>query len=119
MCKPDTDKQAPAAPPSLRNPGEKPPTDNQNTGVMRPVQIPKPHPDETPGANPDEQSTTPPPPASPRSPAFAAAQPHKHARSAVLAAGQRAISAGKAPSPPAGSTQPQPAPANTPPARGS
>jgi hypothetical protein len=56
----DPDKQAPAAPPSLRNPGEKLPTDNTTTGVMRPVQFPKPHPDETPGANPDEQPTTPP-----------------------------------------------------------
>lgn len=51
----DPDKQAPAAPPSLRTPGEKLPTDSQNTGVMRPVQMPKPHPDEMPGANPDEQ----------------------------------------------------------------
>jgi hypothetical protein len=78
----DPDKQAPAPPPSLRNPGEKLPTDNSSTGVMRPVQFPKPHTDETPGANPDEQSATPP---------------------------------AKSPSPPAGGTQPQPAPANTPP----
>ena len=69
----DPDKQAPTAPPSLRNPGEKLPTDNTNTGVMRPVQFPKPHSDEQPGANPDEQSTTPPPPASQRSPAL-----HRH-----------------------------------------
>jgi hypothetical protein len=56
----DPDKQAPAAPPSLRNPGEQIPTDKQSTGVMRPVQMPKPHTDdqqtaEQPGANPDEQ----------------------------------------------------------------
>jgi hypothetical protein len=51
----DPDKQAPAAPPSLRAPGEKLPTDNQDTGVMRPVQMPKPRPDDTPGTNPDEQ----------------------------------------------------------------
>jgi hypothetical protein len=51
----DSDKQAPAPPPTLREPGEKLPTGNQDTGVMRPVQMPKPHPDDTPGANPDEQ----------------------------------------------------------------
>jgi hypothetical protein len=45
------DTQAPAAPPSLRNPGEKLPDDNQNTGVMKPVRFPKP--DAQPGANPD------------------------------------------------------------------
>ncbi|MGA9060648.1 MAG: hypothetical protein WB341_03180 [Terracidiphilus sp.] len=56
----DPNKQAPAPPPSLRNPGEKLPTDNQSVGVMRPVQFPKPHPDEEPGANPDEQPSTPP-----------------------------------------------------------
>jgi hypothetical protein len=51
----DPDKQAPAAPPSLRKPGESLPNDSQTTGVMRPVQFPKPHTDEQPGANPDEQ----------------------------------------------------------------
>jgi hypothetical protein len=56
----DPNKQEAAPPPSLRNPGEKLPTDNDSTGVMRPVQFPKPHPDEMPGANPDEQSGTPP-----------------------------------------------------------
>jgi hypothetical protein len=58
----DPDKQAPAAPPSLRNPGEQLPTDNQTTGVMRPVQMPKPRAsdqtDGQPGQNPDEQQTT-------------------------------------------------------------
>ena len=53
------DKQAPAAAPSLRNPGEQLPDQNQSTGVMRPVQMPKPHtPDQDNvqlGANPDEQ----------------------------------------------------------------
>jgi hypothetical protein len=56
----DPDKQAPAAPPSLRNPGEQLPTDNQTTGVMRPVQMPKPHTEAQPGENPDEQPQTPP-----------------------------------------------------------
>ena len=50
--------EAPAPPPSLRNPGEKLPTDSQTTGVMRPVQFPKPHRDDMPGANPDEQPST-------------------------------------------------------------
>jgi hypothetical protein len=57
----DPDKQAPAPAPSLRNPGEQIPTDQQTTGVMRPVQMPKPHTDDQtadqPGANPDEQQT--------------------------------------------------------------
>jgi hypothetical protein len=42
----DPDRQAPTAPPSLRNPGEKLPQDDDKTqagrvGVMRPVQFPK------------------------------------------------------------------------------
>jgi hypothetical protein len=45
------DIQAPAAPPSLRNPGEKLPTDDKNTEVMKPVRFPKPAPQ--PGDNPD------------------------------------------------------------------
>ncbi len=56
----DPNKQEAAPPPSLRNPGEKLPDDDQTNGVMRPVQFPKPHPDEMPGANPDEQSSAPP-----------------------------------------------------------
>ena len=72
----DPDKQAPAAPPSLRNPGEQLPTDTQSTGVMRPVQFPKPHPDDTPGANPDEQQSGPPANSSqPASPSNGASAP--------------------------------------------
>jgi hypothetical protein len=56
----DPNTQAAAPPPSLRNPGEKLPTNNGSTGEMRPVQFPKPHPDDAPGANPDEQSSGPP-----------------------------------------------------------
>jgi hypothetical protein len=60
------DTQAPAAPPSLRNPGEKLPTDNKDTQVMKPVQFPKPkadpEPDENPGGEPAAQ---PPAPAQP------------------------------------------------------
>ncbi|HUA93762.1 MAG TPA: hypothetical protein VL991_14410 [Terracidiphilus sp.] len=54
----DPNKQAPDAPPSLRKPGETPtddPNQNKNVGVMRPVQMPKPHPEEMPGQNPDDQ----------------------------------------------------------------
>jgi hypothetical protein len=62
----DPNREAPAAPPSLRNPGEKLPTDDDkaNVGVMRPVQFPKPNQDPPadaqPGANPDGE-----PPAQP------------------------------------------------------
>ncbi len=97
----DTDRQAPAAPPSLRKPGESAPTDSSNpsnVGVMRPVQFPKPHTDQQPGANPDEQPSSTP-----------------------AAAGQAAQSSypqpaaqGNAQSPPPNSSQPQAAPAKTP-----
>ena len=56
----DPDKQEAPPPPSLRKPGEPLPADSNSEGQMRPVQFPKPHPDEMPGANPDEQSSTPP-----------------------------------------------------------
>jgi hypothetical protein len=95
----DTNKQAPAAPPSLRNPGETLPTDNTKVGVMRPVQFPKPHTDQQPGANPDEQ---------PSSPA-AAGQPAQSSYPQPAAQGN-------AQSPPANNSQPQAAPAKTPPA---
>jgi hypothetical protein len=64
----DPNKQAPAAPPSLRKPGEKLP-DDANTGVMKPVQFPKPKPQ--PGANPDEEPAAQPAPP----PAADASQP--------------------------------------------
>ncbi len=105
------DTQAPAAPPSLRNPGEKLPADNSSTtGVMRPVQFPKPHTDQAPGANPDEQSTTPPAASQPSQPA-SPQQPSQQSSQPGNAQSPPAKS-----SPPAGSAQPQPAPANTPPA---
>jgi hypothetical protein len=97
----DPDKQAPAAPPSLRNPGEKLPTDNSTTGVMRPVQFPKPHPDEQPGANPDEQSTTPPAAGQPQ-PAPAKTQ----TPSAPSSQQPAAASSTSQPAPPPGATQP-------------
>jgi hypothetical protein len=54
----DPDKEAPAAPPSLRQPGEKLPGDDDKArqgeeGVMKPVQFPKQKADPQPGANPD------------------------------------------------------------------
>jgi hypothetical protein len=60
----DPDTQAPAEPPSLRKPGETGPVGastsdadpSGRTGVMKPVQFPKPKPASQPGANPDEQS---------------------------------------------------------------
>ncbi len=48
----DPNTQSAAAPPSLRNPGEKLPTDNQRVGVMKPVQFPK----EKPADQPKDQS---------------------------------------------------------------
>jgi hypothetical protein len=59
----DPDKQAPAAPPSLRKPGETLP-DNSGTqapGQMRPVQFPKQKPDDYPDARPNGPSSTPAP----------------------------------------------------------
>jgi hypothetical protein len=56
----DPDTQAPAAPPSLRNPGETLPADDNKgdrVGVMRPVQFPKPKPDDESEAQPDAQQT--------------------------------------------------------------
>jgi len=77
------DTQAPAPPPSLRNPGEKLPGDDQKVGVMKPVQFPKPKPDAQPtaqpGANPDEPAQPPsnvqPPPAEVSQPGPAKPQP--------------------------------------------
>jgi hypothetical protein len=100
---PDTDKQAPAAPPTLRKPGETMPTDNTSTGVMRPVQFPKPHPDDMPGANPDEQSSA--PPASSQS-----AQPQPSQT------GNAPSSPANAPPAPANGSQAAPAKTQTPPA---
>ena len=98
----DTDRQAPAAPPSLRKPGESAPTDsnpsgNPNVGVMRPVQFPKPHTDQQPGANPDEQPSTP----------AAAGQPAQSSYPQPAAPGNPQ-------SPPPSNSQPQAAPAKTP-----
>jgi hypothetical protein len=106
----DPNRQAPTAPPSLRKPGETTATDSNNpygdpnVGVMRPVQFPKPHTDQQPGANPpganpDEQPSTPAAAGQPAQPAY----PQPAAQ-------------GNAQSPPANNSQPQAAPAKMPPA---
>jgi hypothetical protein len=61
----DPEKEAPAPPPTLRQPGEQLPSEQQSTNVpagqrdrdkMRPVQMPKPKPQAQPGDNPDTVS---------------------------------------------------------------
>jgi len=96
------DTQAPATPPSLRNPGEKLPTDdNKNTEVMRPVQFPKPKPAPQPGDNPDGvPDAQPPAPAQPATPA----QPPSTVQPPPADAAQPAPP--KQQTPPAGSSQP-------------
>jgi hypothetical protein len=54
----DPDKEAPDAPPSLRNAGEKLPTDDEKTDVMRPVQFPKPKTTDQNGTQPTTATPT-------------------------------------------------------------
>ena len=110
----NTDRQAPTAPPSLRKPGETTETDtgpdgDSRVGVMRPVQFPKPHTDQQPGANPDEQPSSP----------SVSSQPSQSTYPAYpqpAAQGSAQSPQGNAQSPPASNSQPQAAPAKTPPA---
>jgi len=102
----DPDKQEGGPPPSLRKPGETLPTDTESTGVMRPVQFPKPHTDSTPGADPDEQSST--PPASAPQPSAA---PSTN-QSTTASPSQPAQTAPASTTPPASDKQPAPAGAN-------
>lgn len=91
----DPNTQAPAAPPSLRNPGEKTPTDSTRVGVMRPVQFPK---EKTDKDKPDAQ-----PGSSPGSPPEAApATPPGNVQPPPVDASQPAPA-----SPGSGSTKPQ------------
>ncbi|HEY1649714.1 MAG TPA: hypothetical protein VGF96_17150 [Terracidiphilus sp.] len=92
----DPNREAPDAPPSLRNPGEQLPDDqNRNTGVMRPVQMPKPNPENQPGQNPDDQP--------PAAPAPAATQPGAAQPAPATTGSQPAPSTGSnQASPPAG-----------------
>ena len=55
------DTQAPGAPPTLREPGEKLPDHAAQRGEMKPVQFPKPKPAAQPGANPDGEPEAQPP----------------------------------------------------------
>ncbi len=59
-AEPNPNTQAQSPPPSIRNPGEKLP-DNANTGAgdMKPVQFPKPRPDDQPRAHPDATQAPP------------------------------------------------------------
>jgi hypothetical protein len=93
------DTQAPAAPPSLRKPGEKLPDQNNpsgdpNVGVMRPVQFPKPKADPQPGANPDGEPEAQPP---------APVQPPSGVQPAPADASQPAPAKPQAPPPPGAS----------------
>jgi hypothetical protein len=96
-----------APPPSLRNPGETLPTNNDSTGEMRPVQFPKPHTDDVPGANPDEQSSAP--------PAAAPASPGQTAPPASTPAPSPSATPSQSPQPGNGT---QPVPANATPSDG-
>jgi hypothetical protein len=101
----DPNKQEAAPPPSLRNPGEKLPDDNQTNGEMRPVQFPKPHPDDVPGANPDEQSGTPPAPGPAGTAPPATSAPTASGTQATPTSGAPANTAPANAQPPAGSNQ--------------
>lgn len=60
----DPNRQAPAPPPTLRNPGETLPDNaNQTGGEMKPVHFPKQQPVSQPGQNPDDQQPSAPAPA--------------------------------------------------------
>jgi len=97
----DPNKEAPDAPPSLRQPGETLPQDSsQDTGVMKPVRFPKQQPDDQPGQNPDDQQPAAPP-----------AQPTSNGQSNGQAGGQAAPAGQPAPSS-SGSQPAQPAQQN-------
>ena len=96
------DTQEPAAPPSLRKPGETLPDVNipggdPNVGVMRPVQFPKKKADPQPGANPDGEPETQQP---------APAQPPAGVQASTPDASQPAPAQPQT-APPAGATQPK------------
>ena len=103
----DPNRQEAAPPPSLRNPGETLPTNNDSTGEMRPVQFPKPHTEDVPGTNPDEQSSAP--------PAAAPASPGQTAPPASTPAPSPSATPSQSPQPGNGT---QPVPANATPSDG-
>lgn len=109
----DPDKEAAAAPPSLRNPGETLPQDDQKSqagreGVMRPVQFPKPKPDpDSPtqsSAGPSAGQGT--PPAQQPTPQLGA-DPDGVPDTTPTTASQPAAPDASQPAPPPGSTRPQ------------
>ena len=72
----DPDKQAPEAPPSLRQPGENLPgqtSKDTRVGVMKPVQFPKQDPDDEPNAHPSSNDSD---PSVATSPSSSGAQPN-------------------------------------------
>lgn len=74
----DPNTQAPAAPPSIRKPGETlPDISGGATGEMKPVQFPKPNPDDQPPVahSPAPPNTAPAPPAATQAPPGDASQP--------------------------------------------
>jgi hypothetical protein len=111
----DPDKQEAAPPPSLRKPGETLPANNDSTGEMRPVQFPKPHTEDTPGTNPDEQSSAPPASTpSPRTPA-SPSQPSQTSSQSQPTGGTQSAPANATPAnttAPNGGKQQPPAPSN-------
>lgn len=98
------DTQAPVAPPSIRNPGEKLPDDDK-AGVMKPVQFPKPKPADSTGAQTD--GTQPAGSSGSTAPASGSAAP--------TASGQTAPASGSAPAvePPPSTDSSQPTPPKT------
>jgi hypothetical protein len=104
----DPNKEEAPPPPSLRKPGETLPADS-NTGEMRPVQFPKPHTDQMPGADPDEQSSTPPAATAPSQPSQAGnGQPGSGSASPTTSTGGSQPQS--APANPAGATPAKPQP---------
>ncbi|MGB0065014.1 MAG: hypothetical protein WBP85_11265 [Terracidiphilus sp.] len=107
----DPSSEAPQTP-SLRNPGEKLPNDQNTDGVMRPVQFPKPHPDDEPGANPDEQPAT----SAPAGQTTQASYPQGQGSAGSAPANGSQPPAANNTQPPANGSQPQSAPAKASPA---
>ena len=117
----DPDKEAPAAPPSLRNPGEQLPQDDPASkagveGVMRPVQFPKPHPDPNTtahsGSQPASQTspgqgTQPPAQPTPQPPTQLGTNPDGVPDAPATTASQPTTPDASQPAPPPGATRPQ------------
>ena len=107
----DPDKQEAPTPPSLRNPGETSARGFEQRGRNAPRAIPQAAPDNTPGADPDEQSSTPPAAAQPGQPAPPSQTSASPSQPASPANGQPAQAA-PAGTTPADSKQPPPAGSN-------